>query len=246
MRTEIPERARGTFVPAERIKKPDGAAALHGVNLLPGSFTDALVNGRGRRCMGAGAAAVGRGGEIPRTDKVCRRAAALWRTADEGRSARTAAHGEGAWRGVRGAGGIWDIFALVRGLDMELRGDFGLNGSTRGAAVFEGAGAIGRDAVVRAAARAAAGPSARASCEAIVYGRLPLMITENCIVANEFGCRHFGALRRRLRAARAGAPELTDRVGERFPVLHAYGCRSEPRTARRCGWRTSRSTGKSV
>lgn len=28
-------------------------------------------------------------------------------------------------------------------------------------------------------------------------------------------------------SACAGAPELTDRVGERFPVLHAYGCRSE-------------------
>ena len=49
------------------------------------------------------------------------------------------------------------------------------------------------------------------------------MITENCIVANEFGCRHFkgrcGALC--ADSACAGAPELTDRVGERFPVLHA-------------------------
>lgn len=55
------------------------------------------------------------------------------------------------------------------------------------------------------------------------------MITENCIVANEFGCRHFKGRCDALCAdsACAGAPELTDRVGERFPVLHAYGCRSE-------------------
>ena len=55
------------------------------------------------------------------------------------------------------------------------------------------------------------------------------MITENCIVANEFGRRRFkgrcGAVC--ADSACAGAPELTDRVGERFPVLHAYGRRSE-------------------
>ena len=52
-------------------------------------------------------------------------------------------------------------------------------------------------------------------CEAIVYGRLPLMITENCIVANEFGCRRFkgrcGAVC--ADSACAGAPELTAVIG---------------------------------
>ena len=28
------------------------------------------------------------------------------------------------------------------------------------------------------------------------------------------------------------APELIDRMGERFPVLHAYGCRSEIQNAK--------------
>ncbi len=171
----------------------------------------------------------------------------VWRTADEEglrEQLRTAKE-----RGVECAVlGNLGHFALVRGLDMELRGDFGLNVFNSAALRFlKEQGAIKCDAVVRAAARAAAGHQQVHPCEAIVYGRLPLMITENCIVANEFGCRHFGALRRRLRGQRVpGAPELTDRVGERFPVLHAYGCRSEPRTARRCGWQTSRSTGKSV
>ncbi len=66
-------------------------------------------------------------------------------------------------------------------------------------------------------------------CEAIVYGRLPLMVTENCIVSNEFGCRYQSS---RCDAAQGDsaceAPrELTDRRGERFPVTRVWGCRSE-------------------
>ena len=52
--------------------------------------------------------------------------------------------------------------------------------------------------------------------EAIVYGRLPLMITENCIVHNHTG-RH---------SCQEGQT-LTDRRGERFPVVKAWGCRNE-------------------
>lgn len=61
-------------------------------------------------------------------------------------------------------------------------------------------------------------------CEAIVYGRLPLMITENCLISNAGrGC-----------PARKGLPvpcdrvhTLTDRRNEVFPVLPVFGCRSE-------------------
>ncbi len=52
--------------------------------------------------------------------------------------------------------------------------------------------------------------------EAIVYGRLPLMITENCIIKNRSGQCSCG-----------GENILTDRKGERFPVVKAPGCRSE-------------------
>ena len=52
-------------------------------------------------------------------------------------------------------------------------------------------------------------------CEAIVYGRLPLMITENCAAAVAAGCSH------------GAGCTLTDRTGAVFPVLCAYGCRSE-------------------
>ena len=52
--------------------------------------------------------------------------------------------------------------------------------------------------------------------ELIGYGRLPLMITENCIVHNHTG-QH----------TCEGVNLLTDRKGERFPVVKAYGCRNE-------------------
>ncbi len=52
--------------------------------------------------------------------------------------------------------------------------------------------------------------------EILAYGRLPLMITENCIVHNHSGQHTCGNVNL-----------LTDRKGERFPVVKAYGCRNE-------------------
>lgn len=54
--------------------------------------------------------------------------------------------------------------------------------------------------------------------ELLVYGRLPLMITENCIVKNHTG--------RCVEGCRQ-APTLVDRKRMRFPVVRAYGCRNE-------------------
>ena len=57
--------------------------------------------------------------------------------------------------------------------------------------------------------------------EAIVYGRLPLMITENCLIQNSVGCR-------------CGRPNaLTDRTGASFPLLPAFGHRTEVENSRR-------------
>ena len=52
--------------------------------------------------------------------------------------------------------------------------------------------------------------------EAVVYGRLPLMLTENCIVHNHTGQHSCG-----------GGQRLVDRKGESFPVVKAWGCRNE-------------------
>ena len=69
--------------------------------------------------------------------------------------------------------------------------------------------------------------------EAIVYGRLPLMITENCLVQNSCGCR--------LDRDGACVPEngpcgkchtLVDRTGAAFPLLGVYGHRTEVQNSR--------------
>ena len=52
--------------------------------------------------------------------------------------------------------------------------------------------------------------------EFIAYGRLPLMITENCIVHNHTGQHTCGEVNL-----------LVDRKGEHFPVVQAPGCRNE-------------------
>jgi putative protease len=52
--------------------------------------------------------------------------------------------------------------------------------------------------------------------ELIVYGRLPLMIMENCIIKNRTGL-----------CACENVNQLTDRTSVRFPVVKARGCRNE-------------------
>ncbi|MBR1780705.1 MAG: U32 family peptidase [Oscillospiraceae bacterium] len=54
--------------------------------------------------------------------------------------------------------------------------------------------------------------------EALVYGRLPLMITENCIYRARDG---------KCRRGCEGEQAIIDRKQARFPVLRAYGCRNE-------------------
>ena len=56
--------------------------------------------------------------------------------------------------------------------------------------------------------------------EAIVYGRLPLMLTENCLIQNAVGCR-------------CDRPNfLNDRTGASFPLLPAFGHRTEVENSR--------------
>ena len=52
--------------------------------------------------------------------------------------------------------------------------------------------------------------------EMIAYGRLPLMITENCAIKNQSG-----------KCVCSNVNTLTDRKGVRFPVVKAWGCRNE-------------------
>ena len=123
-----------------------------------------------------------------------------------------------AWSyGVRQAvvGNLGHIVLASR-LGMKLRGDFGLNvfnsytldllrqaGFTSVTASFEL-----RMAQIRDLSKAV-------DTEAIVYGRLPCMITEQCVIKNSAG-----------RCSCHIPNALTDRRGSSFPVVRAFGCRN--------------------
>ena len=105
---------------------------------------------------------------------------------------------------------------IVAGLGLTLHGDFGLNVyNSRSLLFLKEQGLATATVSFELRHQQIRDLQKYLPCEAIVYGRLPLMITENCATANTVGCAHGkGSL-------------LTDRTGANFPVLCAYGCRSE-------------------
>ena len=120
-------------------------------------------------------------------------------------------------------------FPLVRDLDFTLRGDYGLNAfNSRSLAFLQAEGLA--SCCLSFELKGAQVRSLRLPlpAEAIVYGRLPLMVTENCLVQNGKGCR--------LDTQGPAVPEkapcreghvLTDRTGASFPILGVWGHRSE-------------------
>ncbi len=106
--------------------------------------------------------------------------------------------------------------AIAEGLGRTLRGDFGLNVyNSRAVKFWQDRGLASVTASFELRWQQVRDLRKYIPCEGIVYGRLPLMITENCVTKNNADCAHgAGSL-------------LTDRRGEQFPVLCAYGCRCE-------------------
>ena len=136
----------------------------------------------------------------------------IYRTADElllRHRLRDAAH-----RGVSAVSiGNLGHLALARDCDLEKRGDLSLNVFNSAALRFlkdEGLDSVAvsfelRKEQIRDLQKCL-------PCEAVIYGRLPLMITENRIDTED--------------------GVLTDRRGERFPVLEVCGGRSEIENAK--------------
>lgn len=100
---------------------------------------------------------------------------------------------DAAKKGVTGVSiGNLGHLPLARGLDAALHGDWPLNLYNSAALAFWKEQGLSsacvsfelRDAQIRDLSKCL-------PCEAIVYGRLPLMLTENCLNANAFGCRYF-------------------------------------------------------
>ena len=109
------------------------------------------------------------------------------------------------------------LMETARGLGMTLRGDFGLQVfNSQAAKEYKRMGFASLTASFELKLAQVRDLSKAVDTELIAYGRLPLMITENCVVKNRFG-----------RCVCDNALGLTDRKGMQFPVLKAFGCRNE-------------------
>lgn len=111
---------------------------------------------------------------------------------------------------------------MVQGLGLALRGDFGLNLFNSEALSFmKHMGLSSATVSFELRREQIRDLSKPLPTEAIVYGRLPLMVTENCLIHNSLGCR-----------CSSGPHVLRDRMGAEFPIVPAYGCRSELQNAK--------------
>ena len=116
--------------------------------------------------------------------------------------------------------------AIVEGLPLEKRGDFGLNVfNSRAVAFWQGQGLDSVTVSFELRHQQVRELRKYLPCEGIVYGRLPLMITENCMTGNAGNCHGDKRLCE-------GENSLTDRTGARFPLLGQYGCRCEIENSR--------------
>lgn len=105
---------------------------------------------------------------------------------------------------------------IVRGLGRTLRGDCGLNIFNSRALLFWREQGLDSAAVsFELRWQQIRDLKKYLPCEAVVYGRLPLMVTENCVTRCGPGCSH------------GAGSILTDRTGAQFPVTCGYGCRCE-------------------
>ncbi len=110
---------------------------------------------------------------------------------------------------------------IVKGLNLEIRGDFGMNVfNSRALAFLKDKGFASATVSFELRHQQVRDLKKYIPCEAVVYGRLPLMVMENCPIGNAGGCRGDKRLCERENT-------LTDRMGAKFPVVGQYGCRCE-------------------
>lgn len=112
-------------------------------------------------------------------------------------------------------GNLGHVF-IARQAGMKVRGDFGLNAfNSYTLRVLQDAGFISATASFElrlAQIKAMAKP---VDTELIIYGRLPLMVSDQCIIRQSAG---------RCNCQTPG--QLSDRMGSVFPVVKEFGCRN--------------------
>ncbi|MBR0353221.1 MAG: U32 family peptidase [Oscillospiraceae bacterium] len=105
---------------------------------------------------------------------------------------------------------------LARSAGMKLRGDFGLNAfNSYSLEVLKAAGFISATASFELRMSQIKDLKKRLDTELIVYGRLPLMVSDQCVMRESAG-----------RCTCQVPGQLTDRMGSVFPVTKEFGCRN--------------------
>ena len=105
---------------------------------------------------------------------------------------------------------------LPRKAGMEVRGDFGLNAfNSYALEVLRTAGLQSVTASFELRIAQIRDLVKPLNTEMIIYGRMPAMVSEQCIIKNSAG-----------RCACQTPGQLSDRMGSVFPVVHEYGCRN--------------------
>jgi len=114
------------------------------------------------------------------------------------------------------AGNLGHI-AIARNAGFRVRGDFGLNVfNSRTEQVLADAGLLSATASFELRLAAVRDLAKFVDTELIIYGRLPCMVTEQCIISRSAGgC-----------ACENGPAALSDRKGSVFPVVKEFGCRN--------------------
>lgn len=105
---------------------------------------------------------------------------------------------------------------LARQAGMRVRGDFGLNAfNSLTMEMIKNAGFLSATASFELRMSQIKELSKTLDTELIVYGRLPLMVSDQCIIRHSAG-----------RCACQSPGQMADRMGSIFPVVKEYGCRN--------------------
>lgn len=105
---------------------------------------------------------------------------------------------------------------LARQIGMKVRGDFGLNAfNSLSMEMIKNAGFLSATASFELRMSQIKELSKTLDTELIVYGRLPLMVSDQCIIRHSAG-----------RCACQTPGQMSDRMGSIFPVVKEYGCRN--------------------
>ena len=113
------------------------------------------------------------------------------------------------------AGNLGHVF-MARQAGMKVRGDFGLNAfNSYTLGVLKDAGFLSATASFELRLTQIKAMAKPLDTELIIYGRLPLMVSDQCIIRHSAG-----------RCACQTPGQLADRMGSVFPVVREFGCRN--------------------